>query len=206
MLRGSPFFVPLEYTSVLKYVREDNANLVVDVFLELLGREGSVVLPQSSTIVRSVVLLKQLGVDLASPISVRNGGRIRGQLSVDCVGFLVICQTLLHNRLNFVELWHKARRKHSKSHNLDETNVLFLNVMVLGMWMEDAKRMLVTGNVAAQRKEDLIGIIFKLANNRGNCIVRLAISLREDRDRLVGIATPCSDDILRGLECFFSAG
>ena len=136
----------------------------------------------------------------------RDGGGVRGQLTVDSIGFLVICQALLHNRLNFVELWHKARRKYGKAHNLDEADILFLDVVILGMWMEDAKRMFFAGNVAAQCKKDLVGAIFQLANNRGNRVVRLAISLCVNRDGLVGIGAPCSDDKLRSFECLFSTG
>ena len=154
MLRGSSFFVPFEYTGVFKDVREDNTNLIIDVLLELLGREGSVALA------RTVALFKQLSVNLARPVGVGDGGRVRGQLTIDGIGFLVICQTLFHNRLHLVKLWHKARRKYSKAHNLDEADILFLDVVILGMRMEDAKRMLFAGNVAAQCKKDLVGAIF----------------------------------------------
>ena len=91
MLRDSSFFVPLEYAGVFKDVREDNTNLVVDVLLELFGREGSVALAGS------VTLFKQLGVNLACPVGVGDCSRVRGQLTVDGIGFLVICQALLHN-------------------------------------------------------------------------------------------------------------
>ena len=70
--------------------------------------------------------------------------------------------------------------------------------------MEDAKRMLFAGNIAAQRKKDLVSLIFKLANNRGNRVVGLAGSFRINRDGFVGIAAPCGDDKLCSLECFFS--
>ena len=136
----------------------------------------------------------------------RDGGGVRSQLSIDCVSFLAICQALLHNRLNFIELWHKARWKYGKSHDLDEADILFLDVMILGMWMEDAKRMLFAGNIAAQRKKDLVSLIFKLADNRGNRVVGLAVSFRIDRDGFVGIAAPCGDDKLCSFECFFSTG
>ena len=135
-----------------------------------------------------------------------DGSRVRGQLAVDGIGFLVICQALLHNRLNLVELWHKSRWKYGKAHNLNEADIFFFDVVILGMRMEDAKRMLFAGNVAAQCKKNLVGIIFKLADNGGNRVVRLAISLCVNRDRLVGIVAPCRDDKLRSLECFFSTG
>ena len=77
MLCCSSFFVPLEYAGVFKDVREDNANFVVDVLLELLGRKGRAVLLRSGILARTVALLKQLGVDLASPIGVRDGGGVR---------------------------------------------------------------------------------------------------------------------------------
>ena len=91
MLRGSSFFVPFEYTGVFKDVREDNTNLVIDILFELFGREGSVALAGS------VTLFKQLGVNLARPVGVGDCSRVRGQLTVDGIGFLVICQALLHN-------------------------------------------------------------------------------------------------------------
>ena len=181
-------------------MREDNTNLVVDILLELFGREGSVALAGS------VTLFKQLSVNLSRPVGVGDGGRVRGQLAVDGIGFLVICQTLLHNRLNLVELRHKAGRKYGKSHNLDEADIFFFDVVILGMRMEDAKRMLFAGNVAAQCKKDLVSLIFKLAYNRSNRVVRLAISLCVNRGGLVGIVAPCRDDKLRSLECFFSTG
>ena len=86
-------------------MREDNANFVVDVLFELLRREGRDVLLRGAVrvqvavgiLARTVSLLKQLSVDLARPISVGDGGGVRGQLSVDCVSFLAICQALLHN-------------------------------------------------------------------------------------------------------------
>ena len=78
-------------------MREDNANLVVDVLLKLLGREGRDVLLRSGILARTVALLKQLSVNLARPVGVGDGSRVRGQLTVDGIGFLVICQALLHN-------------------------------------------------------------------------------------------------------------
>ena len=36
--------------------------------------------------------------------------------------------------------------------------------------------------------------------------MRLAVSLRVNRDGLVGIGAPCSDDKLCSFECFFSTG
>ena len=74
------------------------------------------------------------------------------------------------------------------------------------MWMEDAKRMFFAGNVAAQCKEDLVDAIFQLANNRGNRVVGLAVSFCINRDGLVGIGAPCSDDKFRCFERFFSTG
>ena len=96
-------------------MREDNANFVVDVLLELLGRErrdvplrGAVLLQvavraQVAILLRSVILagsvtlFKQLGVNLARPVGVGDCSRVRGQLTVDGIGFLVICQALLYN-------------------------------------------------------------------------------------------------------------
>ena len=50
------------------------------------------------------------------------------------------------------ELGNQARRQNRQAHDLDQADVLLLNVVILGMRVEHAQRMLVGRDVAAKRQ------------------------------------------------------
>ena len=56
------------------------------------------------------------------------------------------------------ELGNQARRQNGQAHDLDQADVLLLNVVVLGMRVEYAQRMLVGRDVAAKRQVGLVDL------------------------------------------------
>ena len=83
-------------------------------------------------------------------------------------------------------LFFQTRRKHCKSHYLDQTNVLFFDIMPLCMWMIYSKRMLFCCNIVAERKIQLI-CIPNFSCDWSDRVVWLSICVRKYKRRFVCI-------------------
>ena len=91
--------------------------------------------------------------------------------------------------LQKLQLFLQTCRKHGKSHNLDQTNIFFFDVMVFCMRMVNAKRMLFCGDIVSQSQIQLKHFSH-LTGNRSNGIVGLAICLCIDEGSFICISSP----------------
>lgn len=92
--------------------------------------------------------------------------------------------------LEQLQLFFEAGRQNCQSHNLDEADIFFLDIVILGMWMIDTQWMFFGGDVVAQGQIEFIGVSY-LAGNRCDGIVWLAVGLCKDESSFIGITTPC---------------
>ena len=102
-------------------------------------------------------------------------------------------------RLELRHLALETRGQHSEAHDLDEADVLLLDVMHLGMRMEDAERILVRRAVVAQHEVELVAATLA-ARDRRDRIVRRAVRLREDVDGRVAVRAPEVEDLRREVD------
>ena len=105
------------------------------------------------------------------------------------------------------ELGNQARRKNSQAHNLDQADVLLLNMVILGMRLENAQRMLVGRDIAAKRQVGLVDFAAGIsagvdaADDGRHGVVRHAIGcVRDDAHRLIGPLAPGEDNFLGSIE------
>lgn len=87
------------------------------------------------------------------------------------------------------QLFFQSRRKNCKSHNLDQTNVFFLDVMILSMRMINTKRMLLCCDIVSQCQVKFIHIA-DFTRDRSNRIMRLSICLCKNKCRFIGVSSP----------------
>ena len=105
------------------------------------------------------------------------------------------------------ELGNQARRQNSQAHDLDQADVLLLNVVILGMRVKHAQRMLVGRDVAAKRQVGLVDFAAGIAagvdaaDDGRHGVVRHAIGcVRDDAHRFIGPLAPGEDNLLGGIE------
>ena len=92
--------------------------------------------------------------------------------------------------LQKLHLLFQSCREYGESHNLDQSDVLFLDVMILCVRMIYAQRMLLCGDIVSQRQIQLEDVPL-LSGDRSDGIVRFPVRLRVDEGVFVGIASPC---------------
>ena len=103
---------------------------------------------------------------------------------------------MCHQHIGKVEqLLLQAAGQHGQTHHLDETNVLFFDVMQLGMGVVHTQRMLRGGDVVAQHQIQLIFAVPHPGNRRDG-VVGLAIRLGKDKAALVGVAAPSGQKLI----------
>ena len=93
----------------------------------------------------------------------------------------------------------QTRRQYGKTHNLDQTDIFFFDMMQLCVRMIYAKRMFLGRDVIAQHQIQF-EILSAFARNRCDRVVRLSVGLREYKCRLIRIATPCKQDLIRKVD------
>ena len=105
------------------------------------------------------------------------------------------------------ELAHEARRQDREAHDLDEADVFLLDVVVLGVRVEDAERVLVARDVAAQREVGLVALaahgsaLVHAAHDGRHGVVARAVLVEGDHAHgLVGPGAPRVDDVHGGRE------
>ena len=105
------------------------------------------------------------------------------------------------------ELGNQARRQNGQTHNLDQADVLLLDMVILGMRVEYAQRVLVGRDIAAKRQVGLVDFAAGVAagvyaaNDGRHGVVRHAIGcVRDDAHGLVGPLAPGEDDLLSSVE------
>ena len=117
------------------------------------------------------------------------------------VGKILACQNrVAHNG----DLLLETCGENGKSHDLDQADVFFLDVMYVGMWVINAERMLLGRDVVAEHE---IKLEFAVAHtgDRGDRVVRLTVSLGKDEGVSVRIAAPSRENAVSKLDerCFF---
>ena len=101
-----------------------------------------------------------------------------------------------HQYIRKVEqLLLQAAGQHSQTHHLDQTNVLFFDVVQLSMGVVHTQRVLRGGDVVAQHQVQLI-LAVPHPGDGGNGVVGLAVSLGKDKAALVSVAAPCSQQLI----------
>ena len=105
------------------------------------------------------------------------------------------------------ELGNQARRKNGQAHNLDQADVLLLNVVILGMRVENAQRMLVGRDVAAKRQVGLVDLAAGIAagidaadDGRHGVVGHAVGCVRDNAHRLIGPLAPGEDNLLGSVE------
>ena len=114
------------------------------------------------------------------------------------------CQQVLADS---AELGNQARRQNGQAHDLDQADVLLLNVVILGMRVENAQRMLVGRDIAAKRQVGLVNLAAGVAagvdaaDDGRHGVVRYAVGrVRDNAHRLVGPLAPGEDNLLGSVE------
>ena len=98
-------------------------------------------------------------------------------------------------------------RKHGKSHDFDQADVFFLDVMKLRVGMIDAQRVLLCGDVVTKGEIQFVHAVFH-ACDRCDRVVRRAVCLGEDECLFVGVGAPFSEDVVGKVDdalCVFPA-
>ena len=105
------------------------------------------------------------------------------------------------------ELGNQARRQNGQAHDLDQADVLLFNMVILGMRVEYAQRMLVGRDVAAKRQVGLVDLAAGIAagvdaaDDGRNGVVRHAVGcVRDDANRFIGPLAPGEDNLLGSVE------
>ena len=118
-------------------------------------------------------------------------------LGVLLQGFGVLCGgQMRHQHIGKVEQFLlQAAGQHGQTHHLDEANVLFFDVVQLGMGMVHAQRMLRGGDVIAQHQIQLI-LAVPHPGNGGDGVVGLVVGLGKDKAAFIGVAAPSSQQLI----------
>ena len=124
---------------------------------------------------------------LVSPI------RVLGKLIVFAQIFAV-----QKRRPQVSHLFFQPSRQNCKTHDFDQADVLFFDVVQLFMWMVKPHGVLFCRQVIAQHKVKLISAVSHTCDRR-NGVVRLAVRFRKDHRVRVGICTPLGKDSARQL-------
>ncbi|CUN61823.1 Uncharacterised protein [Collinsella aerofaciens] len=114
------------------------------------------------------------------------------------------CQQMLTDG---AKLGNQARRQNGQAHDLDQADVLLLNVVVLGMRVEHAQRMLVSRDIAAKRQVGLVNLAAGIAagvdaadDGRHGVVGHAIGCVRDDAHRLIGPLAPGEDNLLGSVE------
>ena len=189
LLGGAAGFVPLKDAGVIEHVAKHHADLLVQdvdgvVGRKLVGAAGKDVLGPCGVAAAKVVALERAGKVVA--------------------GIGLGCQQVLADS---VKLGNQARRKNSQAHDLDQADVLLFNMVILGMRVEYAQRMLIGRDVAAKRQVGLVdlaaGVAARVdaADDGRHGVVRHAIGcVRDNAHGLIGPLAPGEDNLLGGVE------
>ena len=103
---------------------------------------------------------------------------------------ITVCKNCL---LQLFHLVFQTCRQYGKTHNLNQTNIFFLDMMKVRMRMVNAQRMFLRRNVIPKHQIQF-KLISLLTGNRGNGVVLFAICLGIDKSCLICIAAPCIQD------------
>ena len=85
----------------------------------------------------------------------------------------------------------QSGREHRQTHDLDQTDIFFLDVMQLRVRMVNTKRILIRRDVIAEHQIQLIEIAI-LSGNRRDRVVRFSVRLGINKGILIRIAAPCT--------------
>ena len=110
---------------------------------------------------------------------------------------LAICaggQLLHHGLRQLCHFRFQAAGQNCQTHHFNQSDVLFLDVMELGMGMVNTHGMLLSGDVVPQHQIQL-KILAPLPGNGGNGIVGLPLGLGKDEALRVRIAPPCCQNL-----------
>ena len=120
LLGGAAGFVPLENAGVVEHVAKHHADLLVQdidgvIRCKLVGAASKDVLGPRGMAATKIIALERTGKIVA--------------------GIDLGCQQMLTDS---AKLGNQARRQNGQAHDLDQADVLLLNVVVLGMRVENA--------------------------------------------------------------------
>ena len=113
-----------------------------------------------------------------------------------------------HQHISKVEqLLLQAAGQHGQTHHLNQADVLLFDVVQLCMGVVHAQRMLRGGDVIAQHQIQLI-LAVPHPGDGGTGVVGLAVGLGKDKAALVGVAAPCSQQLIGQLHkaCIVGTG
>lgn len=96
-----------------------------------------------------------------------------------------------HEAVQAVAQAEAPRREHRQTHDLDQTDIFFLDVMQLRVRMVNTKRILIRRDVIAEHQIQLIEIAI-LSGNRRDRVVRFSVRLGINKGILIRIAAPCT--------------
>ena len=165
-------FVQFIDTGICQNLGEDMADLVLQDEVDVVTVQVGV-----------------LGKDLLGPCGVllqRFGILGGGYAGHQCVG--QIKQLLL-----------QAAGQNGQTHDLDEADVLFFDVMILCMRMVNTERAFVRRDVVAQCQIEFERIAHFSCDRRDR-VVRLAVGLGVNECRLVRICAPLAKDVVRKID------
>ena len=142
-------------------------------------------------------ILCPCGVAAAKVVALERTGKVVAGIDLGCQQMLA----------NGAKLGNQARRKNGQAHDLDQANVLLFNVVILGMRVEYAQRMLIGRDVAAKRQISLVDIATGIAagidaaDDGRHGVVRHAVGrVRDDAHGLVGPLAPGKDNLFGGIK------
>ena len=95
----------------------------------------------------------------------------------------------------FFQLVFQTRRQNRKSHNLNEADVLFFDVMILCMRMVNTERAFVRRDVVAQCQIEFERITH-FSCDRGDRVVRLSVGLGKYKRIFICVASPAVQNML----------
>ena len=98
--------------------------------------------------------------------------------------------SLQNDLLQRLHLAEKAGRKNRQSHDLDQADVLFLDVVQLLMRMEDSKRILLRGPVVPKDQIQL-KLVAAHSGNRRDGVVRCSFCFCQDFRLRIAVCSPC---------------
>ncbi len=104
---------------------------------------------------------------------------------------LALCQIIRKS----LHLIFQSGRQHSKSHNLDQSDILLLDVMILRMRMINSKRMLLCSDIVPQGQIQLEDVSH-LPCDRRDRIVRFSVCLCIDKCSFIRISSPRSQNMI----------
>ena len=97
------------------------------------------------------------------------------------------------------DLVFQAGRQNCKSHYLDQTDVFFLDMVVLCVRMVNAERVLLCRNIIPKRQIQFVHTVFHSCN-RSDGIMRLSVCLGKDKCRFICISSPCFQYMIRKVD------